>query len=260
MWTLKLDENGNVVMNNGKPVFVDENGKDVVFDVNETRNTITRLNGEAQAHRTRAEKAEKDLKVFEGIDPTAARTAIDTVANLDAKKLIDAGQAETVKNEAIKAVNEQYAPIVEENKALKDKIHEMQVGGAFTTSKWIEDNVAVPPDLLQNSFGAHFKENDQGVLIGYYDKACTQQIFSTSSPGAPAKFDEAIEKLIDQYPRKGDILKGTGHSGGGSREGSPDSGMKNPWKEGTINLTEQDRIESKDPVMAGRLKAEAGVA
>ena len=101
---LKLDANGNVVVSDGKPVFIADDGKEIAFDVVGTQATISRLNGEAKSHRERAEAAEKSLKSFEGIaDPVAAIKALDTVSNLDAKKLIDAGEVEKVKGEITKA-------------------------------------------------------------------------------------------------------------------------------------------------------------
>lgn len=52
-----------------------------------------------------------------------------------------------------------------------------------------------------------------------------------------------------------------GNSGGGAPGGAPGASGANPWKQGpTFSLTEQDAIASKDPALAGRLKAEAGVA
>lgn len=69
---LKLDENGNAVLQDGKPVYVHDDGKEVAFDAPGTVATITRLNSEAKGHRERAENAEKAVKAFEGIDDPAA--------------------------------------------------------------------------------------------------------------------------------------------------------------------------------------------
>lgn len=84
---LKLDENGHVVVSDGKPVYINDEGKEIAFDVAGTVATISRLNGEAKSHRERAETAEGALKAFEGIqDPKAALQALETIKNLDAKK------------------------------------------------------------------------------------------------------------------------------------------------------------------------------
>lgn len=49
-----------------------------------------------------------------------------------------------------------------------------------------------------------------------YDGA-GNKIFSRSRPGDLADFDEALETLVDQYPYKDQILKGSGASGGGAQ-------------------------------------------
>ena len=71
---LKLTDDGHVAVTDGKPVYVADDGKEVVFDYLSTIATITRLNNEARDHRVKAEAAEAKLKVFDGIeDPTGRR-------------------------------------------------------------------------------------------------------------------------------------------------------------------------------------------
>jgi hypothetical protein len=180
--------------------------------------TISRLNGEAKTHRERAEAAEKVAKAFEGItDAEAARKALATVANLDAKKLIDAGEVDKIRAEAIKAVEDKYAPIVSERDSLQKSLVDEKVGGSFARSKMIADKLAIPADLVQARFGEAFKVEGNDVVA--YDKS-GNKLFSRSNPGEVAKFDEALEILIDQYPYRDSILKSTGASGGGAQGGS----------------------------------------
>lgn len=221
---LKLDADGHVVVQDGKPVYVHEDGKEVAFDAAGTVATISRLNGEAKSHRERAEKAEGDLKQYEGItDPAAARKALETVSNLDAKKLVDAGEVEKVKQEAIKAVEDKYKPLVAENESLKQTYFAEKVGGSFARSQFIAEKLAIPADLAQARFGDAFKVENGEVVA--YDKA-GNKLFSRSNPGEPAKFDEAFEMLVEQYPYRDQILKGTGASGGGAQGGGGGGGSK----------------------------------
>jgi hypothetical protein len=202
----------------GKPVYVNDEGKEIAFDVAGTVQTISRLNGEAKTHRERAEAAEKVAKAFEGItDAEAARKALATVANLDAKKLIDAGEVDKIRAEAIKAVEDKYAPIVSERDSLQKSLVDEKVGGSFARSKMIADKLAIPADLVQARFGEAFKVEGNDVVA--YDKS-GNKLFSRSNPGEVAKFDEALEILIDQYPYRDSILKSTGASGGGAQGGS----------------------------------------
>jgi len=212
---LKLNEQGAAVVQDGKPVYVADDGKEIAFDAPHTIATISRLNAENKGHRERAESLDGKLKTFEGIeDPKAALKALSVVKNLDDKKLVDAGEVEKVKTETIKAVEEKYAPIVKENVELKNTLFTEKVGGAFNRSKFITEKVAIPADLMQARFGDRFKYEDGKIVA--YDTA-GNKIFSRAKPGDMADVDEALEILVDQYPYKEQILKGTGNSGGGGR-------------------------------------------
>ena len=212
---LKLDEKGNVVLQDGKPVYVHDDGKEVAFDAVSTVATISRLNAEAKQHRERAEAAEKSLKLFDGIaDPVAALKALDTVSNLDHKKLIDAGEVEKVKGEITKAFQAQLDEANGKSKTLEQALYGEKVGGAFARSKMIAEKLAIPADMVQARFGQAFKiEGDKTVA---YD-ASGNKIFSRARPGELADFDEALETLIEQYPYKEHILKSSGASGGGAQ-------------------------------------------
>lgn len=240
---LKLDENGHVVVKDGKPVYVHEDGKEVAFDAPGTVATITRLNGEAKSHRERAEKAEGLLKAFEGIDDAeAARKALETVANLDQGKLVQAGKVEEIKAAAQKAAKEQLEAmskthaielqkVKDENAKLQTTLNNELIGGSFNRSKYISEKAAIPADLVQARFGSQFKIED-GKVIGY--DSAGNKIFSRSRPGEVADFEEALELIVDQYPNKDQILKGEVKGGSGAG-GSGNSNNKQAGKwDGTV--------------------------
>lgn len=214
---LKLNEEGQAVLQDGKPVYVHDDGKEVAFDAPGTVATISRLNGEAKAHRERAEQAESLLKKFEGIaDPEAALKALSVVKNLDDKKLVDAGEVEKVKAEAIKAVRAEFDPVVKERDQLKNDLYGEKIGGAFARSKFIAEKMAIPSDLVQARFGGAFKIVE-GKVVAYGPDG--REIFSRTKPGEIAEFEEALEVLVDTYPHKEHILKGSGSAGGGASGG-----------------------------------------
>src|SRR5262249_35053536 len=149
---LKLDEQGHVVVQDGKPVYVAEDGKDIVVDYPATLATISRLNGEAKSHREGKEAAEEKLKAFAGIEEAVkALKALETVKNLDDKRLVDAGEVQRIKDEAVKgydekvkALEEKYKPVIGERDSFKDALHREIIGGAFSRSKYIGDKLAIP--------------------------------------------------------------------------------------------------------------------
>lgn len=225
---LKMDADGHVVVQDGRPVYVHDDGKETPFDAVQTVATISRLNGEAKGHREAKEAAEAKLKVFEGIsDPAAALKALETVKNLDEGQLVTAGKVEEIKAAAKKAAEDQVAAAAkasgEQIKTLTSDRDKLQadffaekVGGAFSRSKFIADKIAVPSDMVQAMFGARFKiENGKIIGVGLDG----QPIYSRSKAGEIADFDEAIESMVDAYPHRESILKGTG-GGSGARPGN----------------------------------------
>lgn len=228
---LKLDDKGAVVVQDGKPVYVTDDGKDVAFDAPATRDTIARLNKEAQQHRERAEAVEEKLKSFDGIeDADKARKALETMKNLDDKKLIDAGEVERVKQEAktgyeeqLKAQEKKYKPVIEERDSLKNELHSERMSTAFNRSKFIQEKLAIPVDMVQAKFAANFGIEDGKIRA---KDGSGNLVYSRARPGEVADFDEAMEILVDSYSHRDNILKGTGASGGGAGGSTGGAGGK----------------------------------
>jgi hypothetical protein len=221
---LKLDANGNVVVQDGKPVYVKDDGTEVAFDAVGTTSTIARLNGEAKTHREGKEAAEAKLKAFEGIaDPAAAVAALDTVSKLDQKKLIDAGEVDRVKAEISKAFETKLTDATTKAQQFEQQLYAEKVGGAFSRSKLIADKLAIPPDLVEARFGKSFTIEDGKIVA---KDANGNKLYSPSNPGELANFDEALDLLVGAYPYKDQILKGSGASGGGAGQSHQGAGGK----------------------------------
>lgn len=222
--TVDIDGKTYAEVQDGKPVFEDSDGKTIAFDAPGTIQTISARNAEAKANRERAEAAEKALKQFEGIEnPADALKAIETMKSLDQKKLIDAGEVDRVKAEISKAYDEKLTAAEKRALAAETNLNKEMIGGSFARSKFIADKIAVPSDLIQSQFGSLFTLEDGKIVAKRPDG---NPVYSKANPGNPANFDEALEILIDEYPHKDHILKGTGNSGGGSKNSNGGVGMK----------------------------------
>lgn len=213
---LKLDEQGHVVVVEGKPVYVHDDGKEIPFDAPQAMTKISSLNGEARSHRERAEAAETSLKAFEGIAPDAARSAIDTVSKLDQKTLVDAGKVDEVRNEITKVYDGKLADAKKTTEKLEAQLRQERIGGSFARSKLIAEKLAIPADMVEARFGSAFRLEDNKVIAYGADG---NKIFSRTRPGETADFDEALELLIEQYPNRDYILKPSGANGGGAPGG-----------------------------------------
>lgn len=213
----KKDDNGNIVLKDGNPVYVTTSGQEQTVD----GTTISAKNAEAKQHRERAEAAEAKLKTFEGIDADIARKAIETVQKIDAKTLIDAGKVDEVK----KQITEQFtAQLNEKDSALKSalsKIDDMQISGIFKDSDFLRDGIAVPRDFVESAYRSNFKIENGKVVA--YDKA-GNQIMSKERLGELATPDEALRLLVESRADKDLIIKadvgnGSGNGGGGGVRG-----------------------------------------
>lgn len=220
---LKLDDSGHAVLQDGKPVYVTVEGKEIAFDAPGTVSTISRLNAEAKSHRERAEAAEGKLKAFEGIDdPAEARKALNHVKNWDAKKFVEAGEVEKLNAEISKVYEDRVKRAETRAQALEQTLNDELIGGSFARSKLIADKFAIPSDFVKARFGQHFRVEDGKVVA--LDGA-GNKLYSPARPGELADFDEALGMIVESYPQKAQILKGTGATGGGATGGAGNGSM-----------------------------------
>ena len=225
--TVKVGEVEYAVIQDGKPVYVEENGNEVPVDVPAVRATVTRLSNEAKTNREAKEALDAKLKGFEGIeDAAAARKALETIKNIDQGQLIAAGKVEEIKTAAQRAADEKVAANTKqfqdqlvatqaERDKFKNDLFSEKIGGAFARSKFINEKVAVPPDMLQALFGKQFTVEDGKIIAR---DAAGNIINSSTKFTEPADFDEAVETIVKQYPNRDRILKGANSSGSGARQ------------------------------------------
>ena len=244
----------------GNPIYVHDDGKEIGFDAKGAVDRIGQLNGEAKGHRIRAEKAEDTLKTFEGIaDPVAAKKALETIKNIDEGQLIAAGKVEEIKSaakrtaeEAVAAANAENSRKLEEaNKKTEELTHQLyseKVGSAFANSAFIKEKIAVPAGMLRDSFGKYFKIED-GEIVAYESDGKTK-VYSRKDHGTPAKFEEALEIIVDRYPDKDHLLKGTG-SGSGGRQGNGSTQQQN---EALSKLPAAERLSAFRSAQSGNTK------
>lgn len=232
---LKLDDKGNAVLQDGKPVYILDDGREVAHDAASTVATISRLNGEAKSHREAKEAIEAKYKVFEGIENADdARKALELVKNIKDGDLIQAGKVQEIKDAAARsaresveaatrAAAEKEKALTEQNARLTQDLNNHIIGGSFASSKFIQEKLAIPADIAQRFFGDRMKvENGKLVPLD----ANGNPLFSAVRHGEIADFDEAMQVYVGQYPNKDMILKGSGASGGGASQSNQGSGGK----------------------------------
>lgn len=237
---LLLDDNGNVVVREGKPVYVDEEEKEIEVDVPSLFSKVSALNSEAATKKRSIRDLEEKMvpytKMFEGIEDVPkwhqdAIAALETVQNLSDKKMMDAKQVEKFKDDIKTAYEDKIlalqkthlTDVQDKDKVIQskdDRIYGLMVSSQFASSPFFsgeKPKTILPPEIAESYFAHHFKveetDDNKLIVIGYLDG---NKIFSRSSPGEPATFAESMEEIINKYPMK-DRLLASGNTGSGSQ-------------------------------------------
>ena len=248
-WKLKVsdDEEKTPVFKDGKPVYIDPEGKEVALDPIAMYQKVIDLGKEAKTHRERGDGFEATLKIFEGIEveelanwKTKADEAIKTVENFNEKDWLKADKVDKLKadmkdayDEQVKGVQKSFEQKENDYKVIIHKkdnqIRTLMVSNKFATSPYFsgtDPKTSLPPEIAETYFGNYFKVEEEDKtgklkLIAYNDKG--DPIYSRENPGEIAGFHEAMGFIFDAYPGKDKLLRG-GKPGSGGGGGQGDGG------------------------------------
>lgn len=289
-----MEDGKSIVMNEkGLPIVIDDKDKDspkeFAIDAIHQYSQIPALREEAKTHRIEKEKLQKSFKFFEDAeidlsddDKTSefvesAKKALDLVKNIDDKKLIDAGEVETIKRQAQEALQTKLDEITtnydrklgekdKEVDSLNGTVYQLMVANQFHSSKFVKDKLALTPIAAFRYFMDNIKieldDNGYRKVVLYYPSVNGQneRVYSEERTGELANFDEGLELIVNKDPDKDALLRGTGASGGGAGGGAGGGGgtTSNPFIKGeNYNLTKQGDLFRTDRKMYNRLQREA---
>lgn len=225
--TWKMDGD-KIAMNDGRPVYIDANGGENPFDLT----TLARLNSEAAGHRRTAKEAAEKLKLYDGIDAEAARAALQRVADMQGKEMIDKGEVDKLRSTINAEWEKKYGTATAEAESLKGQIANLMLENAFGNSAFIREKIAVPLGMMRDTFGKHFKVED-GRLVAYGMDG--NKLFSAKNPGGDPDFEEAINLLVSGYAYKDQILRGTDKNGTGLPGNSGNRGNQRTLRRSDFN-------------------------
>ena len=226
---LKLDEEGHVVVVDGKPVYVDQDGQnEVSLDAGELQQKVKGLNHESAERRVKLDalqnQFDEEVKRWEGLDPEESKKALEAIKNISEKELIDAGKLDEVRKSLIDGHEKTMAQTrkeFQENLAKKEallgtkenQIRNLLVRGAFDRSEYLRSKTVMPADLAYSHFGNNFEVKEIEGQLRAVGKFNGNEILSESN-GELASTEEAIEYLIKNYQFRDSILKTDGAGGG----------------------------------------------
>ena len=235
---LKLDEKGQVVLENGLPVWVADDGKEIAYDVPRLVGDLSRVNSESAGRRKDIDALNEKLKALEGIDPAKYQEMQAQLANIDLNKM---GNVDEIRRSVSQSFEQRMAEDAAKHKAEMDEmwgvVRDSQVRGIFDSSTFLREKTTLPPDIANSFFGGNFKVERDGKSIKTI--ALDSQgnpLLSRVNPGAYATDDEAIEYYVQNYPQRDVFLR--------SPAGGPGTqGGKGDMNKNTISRAEFDKLD-----------------
>ena len=254
---LKLNADGSAVIQDGKPVYVSEEGAEEAFDMNMAWNKIHTLNEENKARRLEAEKLKESYKIFEGLTPEEIAANKEAAAKLKEVELIKNKDFETFKNDLLattqKKVDEterswkaKFESVKGEAEKFSNLYNDTVLENHFLNSEYIK-NELVPSfdgDVAKAYFGHKFRVDTENKRV-YAVGEDGSPILSEAKLGNVASFDEAIALLIKNHPKKDAWLKSKANPGGGMNSGG----------RGIANTPEAQKLANEKTSPAERLNA-----
>ena len=221
---LKLNEAGQAVLDDGKPVYVQDDGTETAVDVAALTNQAQNFAEERNRYHTELNNLKAITAAFEGMDAEAAKAALETVANLTDKKLVDAGEVQQIKDAMTTQWATKEAAFNAEIATRDTALYDLQVGAAFSASPFVTEQLSIPPDMAKTFFGGAFAIEEGKVVAKRSDG---NPIMSATRIGEHADFEESITALVGEYPHKDAITKGasSGSGGGGGGSAAPSGDM-----------------------------------
>jgi len=248
----KTDDNGNVMIDAGNPVFQHPDGREEPFNADAMMLKVKELTSESAKHRNKYNQAQANIKPFidAGIENIpeyleTAKEAISLVETYKEKGNPGVEEIERIKQGVAASFESRLAEkdkvytktLEEKEAALKRKdetLRKQLVKSAFNSSDFIREKTNMIPEFAYDSFGKHFVvEEKDGELQTFALDANGEKIFSLQG-SSYADPQEAIEILIKSHPQKDKLLK----SGGGG-SGAQGGGNKPPFTGRTIDAGDQ---------------------
>jgi len=231
------------------------------FDLAPVSNLLSALREE----RERSERAERQAKAWEGLNPDEVKKRLEReerLSKIDPTK--EADRLATEKVEAYKSTAQAEIAALKAKSETREKSLLDQIRNLLLTSQaqaMIAKHKGNATVLLPHvTSRARVREKDDGTfVVEVLDERGGVRIKDAS--GAAFSIEDLVVEMRGTKDF-GVLFATDGTTGSESSRGTPGSisTTKNPWKKDSFNLTEQMRLQRTDPARAKALMAEAGVA
>lgn len=164
----------------------------------------------------------KQIEELGGFD--AIKELVTQKKTAEQKKMEEKGEWDRLKaqmaeehNKSLKQLREQADAVVSENQRLKEEISNLTVGNSFMSSRFIKDEMVIPPSKAKVLYGQHF-EFVEGRAVAFDKPAgAAERTMLVDSQGEPLGFEDAIKRLVDADPDRDSLIRSKAKAGAGSQ-------------------------------------------
>jgi hypothetical protein len=214
----KVDENGNIVAKDGKPVVIDDDGNESTVDALSANKNLAAKDREISTLKNEAREYRTGLK--------AAKEKLDKLGDADLDDILDKANRYGSLEDDHKAQFENYKKSLDDGVKAKDdeivklrgELSNILIDNAIIEAPIVEKTI-YPREHFKQLYRRHFELKD-GKPVASIDGNI---VYSKEKPGEPAPVAEALEFIIENDPAKDSILKGSGMQGSGAKpvKGNP---------------------------------------
>lgn len=167
-----------------------------------------------RAKETELATAQALLKTFEGIDPVAVKALLAEKAAAEVTALEKAGDYDRLKTrmaeehaKATKALETQLAELKAANAKAQGQVDELSVGSNFAQSKFIAEELTLPPSKARALYAGHFDVVDGKVVPFDLPRGAPNRTPLVNAAGQAVDFEAALRTIIEADPEKDHLLK-----------------------------------------------------
>lgn len=164
------------------------------------------------------------LSEFDGIDPAAIKTLLAEKKSAEEKQLEAKGEWERLKARMAEEHGKEVTSVKEQLESLRSQLAQkdavignLSVGTQFSQSKFIADELILPPSKARVVYGDYFDVAEDGSVVGYdKPRSAANRTALVNGQGDNLSFDEALRKIVEADPEKDRMLKSKIKPGAGS--------------------------------------------
>lgn len=155
------------------------------------------------------------LKNWEGLNPDDVRKLVQEKRDAELKQLEKKGEWDKIRQQMLEAHNVEKQTLAQKIEELNQKLNaysgqidQLTVGQAFSTSKFIADELVLTPSKARTVYGSHFERDTDGRVIAYDRPGGAEgRVPLVDGQGNPLPFDAALKKLVEVDPDRDALLR-----------------------------------------------------